>query len=165
MAGFPNRPDRSEFGPTYEDERPVENPKRELGQSVVNLNMWQVAGVGLTSPKVVISATVSGSAVTVTNQMLAWDPSQALGNITITYDATGDYTFAFSSTYPDEDGSSIATGLIGGSVFPNVATNVNGVLNMTSGYEGNIKLFDADAGSAIDADFLLVMILSVGSKI
>lgn len=157
MAGFPNRPDRSEFGPTYEDERPVENPKRELGESVVNLNMWQVAGVSLTSPKVVISATVSGSAVTVTNQMLAWDPAQDLSNITITYSATGDYTFAFASTYPDEDGNSIATGLIGGSVFPNAATNHNGILNLTSGYEGNIKIFDADAGTAADTDFLLVI--------
>ena len=157
MAGFPNRPDRDEFGPTYEDERPVENPKRELGQSVINLNMWQLTGVGLTSPKVVITATVSGSTVTVVNQLLAWDPHQDLGNITISYAGTGNYTFAFASTYPNEDGLSVSTGLIGGSVFPNVATNVNGVLNLTSGYEGNIRLFDADAGTAIDADFTLII--------
>lgn len=157
MAGFPGRPDRNEFGPTYEDERPVENPKRELGQAVVNLNMWQVAGMGLVSPKVVISTTVAGSAVTVVNQMLAWDPNQDLANISVSYDGVGNYSFAFQSSYPNEDGNNVSTGLIGGTALPNTAANINGVLNMTSGYEGNIRLFDADAGTAIDADFLLVI--------
>jgi hypothetical protein len=157
MAGFPGRPDRAQFGPTYEDEFPVENPKRELGEAVINLNMWQLAGVGLVSPKVVITATVSGSAVTVTNQLLAWDPNQTGAAITIAYNSTGNYTPTFASTYTDEDGNNVATGLIGGTVFPNTSANINGVFNRTSGYQGVIYLFDADAGTPIDADFTLVI--------
>jgi hypothetical protein len=157
MAGFPGRPDRTEFGPTYEDEFPVENPKRELGQSVINLNMWQLAGAGLVSPKVVITATVSGSVVTVTNQLLAWDPSQALTNISFAYNSAGNYTPTFLSQYPDEDGNDVSTGLIGGTVLPNGSTNVNGVLNVTSAYQCVLYLFDADAGTPVDADFTLVI--------
>jgi hypothetical protein len=157
MGGFPGRPSRNEFGPTYEDEFPVENPKRELGQEVMNLNMWQLAGAGLVSPKVVITATVSGSTVTVTNQLLAWDPKQLLSNIAIAYNSTGNYTPTFASTYPDEKGNAVATGLIGGTMLPNSAANINGVVNLTSGYEGVLYLFDADAGTPIDADFTLVI--------
>lgn len=158
MAGFPDRPDRDSFGPTYENEDAVENPKRELGQEIVNLNMWQVAGMGLVSPKVVINCTVAGGGpVTVVGQRLAWDPNQDLANITITYSATGIYTFAFASTYPDEDGSAIATGLIGGTALPNSLLNVRGIVNLTSGYEGTIKIFDADAGTATNAPFTLII--------
>jgi hypothetical protein len=157
MGGFPGRPSRDEFGPTYEDEFPVENPKRELGQAVINLNMWQLAGAGLVSPKVVITATVSGSAVTVTNQLLAWDPNQTGAAIPIAYNSTGNYTPTFASTYPDEKGNSVATALIGGTALPNNTANINGVVNLTSGFEGVIYLFDADTGVPVNADFTLVI--------
>lgn len=158
MAGFPDRPDRDAFGPTYENERPVENPKRELGEDVVNLNMWQVAGMGGVSPKVVIAALVPGGGpITVSNQRLAWDPNQGVANITINYIGAGQYTFAFASTYPDENGISQSTDLIGGVAAPNSLLNVNGVLYMSSGYQGIIKLFDADAGTPIDAHFTMII--------
>jgi hypothetical protein len=58
MGGFPARTNRDGFGPTYENERPVRNSKRELGQNVVNLTMWNLAGLTQTGPKVVITADV-----------------------------------------------------------------------------------------------------------
>jgi len=121
MAGFPTRSNRSAFGPSdLEDERPVIDPKREIGASTYKLNFWQLAGLCQSSPLALLRCSVSGGVVTTDVQGLAWDADGALSAITWTYAAAGVYQFAFASTYNNELGAAIALVLRGGMV---AATN------------------------------------------
>lgn len=116
MGGFPTRSSRTSFGPTYEEERPVTNPKRELSQGVVNQIMWNVAGLSQVAPLAWFHCSVSGTTVTVEDQSLAWDPDSDLGNITFSYEGEGHYKFTFASSYEDETGGSITTTIKAGVV-------------------------------------------------
>jgi hypothetical protein len=118
MAGFPTRADRDAFGPTMENETPIENPKREIGAETINLAWWQLGGLGRVSPKIILRATVSGSTATTVYQGFAFDPNSDLANITWTYNGIGYYSFTLSSQYPDENGTNRALALQGGLAVP-----------------------------------------------
>ncbi len=155
MAGFPNRPIRSDYGPTREDERPVQNPKRELGAKDMNINFWQIAGMGLTAARVVIGVNSLGTpAVANSYQGLAWDPTQQLPDIIVTRNGVGDYTAVFQTTYADEDNVQIATSLQLGKATPQGSGDNRGSVELPDAQTANIFLFDA-AGSPVDADFML----------
>ena len=156
MAGFPNRPSRTAYGPTREDERPVQNPKRELSATDMNINFWQIAGMGLVVPRAVIGVDSLGTpSVANFYQGLAWDPLQLLPDIIVTRNGTGDYTAVFQTTYADEQGVQIATSLLAGKASPQGTANLNGIVEISDPQTANIFLFDADAGTAVDSDFLL----------
>lgn len=157
MSGFPTRPDRDSFGPTYENERPVNNPKRELGDSVFNLNFWQLAGSGLVIPRAMIVASVSGSAVTTQNQGLAWDPNGNVSNLIWTYEGVGHYSADFLSQYVDENGTLVNLSLIAGAAFPQGTAARFGTVNLTSGYEFDVYFF-TDAGVAVDPGSFLILL-------
>lgn len=155
MAGFPNRPSRAAYGPTREDERPVQNPKRELGAQDMNVNFWQVAGMGLTAARAVIGVDSLGTpAVANFYQGLAWDPLQQLPDIVVTRNGVGDYTAVFQSTYADEQGTSIPTSLKAGKATPQGPNDYRGTVELPDAQTANIYLFDA-AGAPVDSDFLL----------
>jgi len=157
MSGFPNRPTRNDFGPTYENERPVQDPKREVGEDIYNLNFWQVAGLGLVAPKVIIVATVAGSVVTTVNQFLAFDPSRSLSALTWTYEGVGHYSFDFQSQYPDEVGNNVNLSLVAGGAFVQGSTPLMSSLDLTSGYEGDLY-FEDDAGAATNPSKFMMVI-------
>ncbi len=157
MAGFPTRPIRDSFGPTLENEAPVTNPKREIGQNTFNLAWWQVAGMSQVCPRAVIKAEVSGGVVTTQYQGLSFDPHSSVPDIAFVYISAGRYSFAFDSQYPDEQGTMINLSLIGGAVFPQGTTARMGMVALSSGHEGEVCVFDS-AGAAADADgFILVL--------
>jgi hypothetical protein len=118
MSGFPNRANRAALGPTYEEWMPVTDPNREISAAIQNLDFWQLAGVSQTAPLGILLATVSGGAVTTAAQSLAWDPNGALGLLSWTYEAAGAFSFAFSSQYPDQRGTSVNLILAGATVVP-----------------------------------------------
>jgi len=156
MAGFPNRPSRTAYGPTREDERPVQNPKRELSAEDMNINFWQIAGMGLTAPRAVIGVDSLGTPVNPNfYQGLAWDPRQQLPDIVVTRNGTGDYTAVFQATYADEQDVQISTALLAGKASPQGTANLNGIVELPDAQTANIFIFDADAGTPIDSDFLL----------
>lgn len=161
MAGFPNRPDRTAFGPTREDEQPVQNPVRELGAADMNLDFWQVSGMGLTSPRVTIIAEGSNVADPLPTphayQGIAWDPLQLLPSINITHAGTGIYQATFQPTYPDQDATVVATSLKGGQCVPQTLLNLNGVIQLPDAQTVDIRIFTADTGALTDADFLLLL--------
>jgi len=145
MGGFPNRPDRTDFGPTYEDERPVQDAKREIAASIFNMDFWQLAGLGKVAPKAVLVCTVSG-AVTTTDQMLAFDPNANLSTLTWTYNGVGDYDLAFSSQYPDELGNNVNLSLVGGIALATGSSPLVGSVDLTSGYELTVNFASDPSG-------------------
>ncbi len=158
MPGYPNQISRDAFGPTLENEFPIANPKREVGQEALNLDFWQSAGMNKTAPYVVIYATVAGAVVTVQKQGLAFDPNDAVPDITIAYDGVGDYSFAFDATYPDLNGTATVLTLFGGTVFPQIAgSGTIGNVLLTSGIAGGIEIRTASTDALVDADFILVL--------
>lgn len=107
MAGFPTRANRSAFGPTRQDYKPVTDPVRQNSAADFNLAYWQLAGLGRVTPRAVLRCTVAGGVVTTAEQMLAWDANAGISPIAWTYAGAGFYRFAFASTYHDEMGSDV----------------------------------------------------------
>lgn len=157
MAGFPTRPSRDAFGPTYEDERPVRNPKRELGSAIGNLMFWQLAGAGIVAPMGVIQVAVTGGVATTVYQALAFDPKGQLALLTWINDATGQYTITFASTYPDETGTArpFAVRFGDASVIEGTADDRARVTKLTD-QKLQVQLFaESGLGTRVDRDFIL----------
>jgi len=114
MGGFPTRTNRAGFGPSMENESPVNNPKRELSGPQMNINFWNLAGCGLVIPKAVFRCTISATTITTANQLWAFDPDSSQSTLTMTYQQAGHYNFVFASQYPDEMATDINLSLIGG---------------------------------------------------
>jgi hypothetical protein len=108
MAGFPTRANRTAFGPTLTEYKPVTDPTREIGAATFNLDFWQLAGVGRVAPRAVLRCTVAGGVVTTADQLLAWDANAGLSPIVWTYHGVGAYEFAFAAQYHDERGINVA---------------------------------------------------------
>ncbi len=157
MSGFPNRPARPAFGPERENERAVQNPERELDAKDMNLDFWQVSGMGLVTPRVTLLVGVTGAAIVSPHgyQGVAWDPKQLLPELPVTYVGVGDYQLILQPTYPDQLGNAVATALKGGKATPQGTGNLNGIVDIFDPVTVNIKLFTADTGAAVDSNFLL----------
>ncbi len=159
MSGFPNRPAGPAFGPTRENEEPVQNPKRELDAADMNLNFWQVAGMGLVSPRVTLIATGSDVADPLPTphpyQGIAWDPKQLLPDLVVTHPGPGVYQIVFQATYPDQDGVAVATSLKGGICTPQGTAILNATVDLANPLTVDITIFANDGTTPTDADFLL----------
>ncbi len=101
MSGFPGRPARSHFGPTYRNAQPVYDPSKELGAQAINLLCWQVAGAGRTVPLAVLLIQGDGALLL---QQLAFDPRGKLENVDVEKTGTGVYKVTFEAAYPNEGG-------------------------------------------------------------
>ena len=73
MSGWPNRASRSSFGQQYEDSTPVRDPRKQIGAQQMNLDFWQVAGMGRVSPRAFLHFTGAASPV-ILNRGEAWNP-------------------------------------------------------------------------------------------
>lgn len=157
MSGFPNRPTRTTYGPTRENEREVQNPKRELGAETVNLDLWQGAGMGLVIQRVAIGVAAAGSPTAHTYQGLAWDPLQTLPDIPVTLGATGVYTAVFQSQYADQDGTLVSTSLKGGIAVPQGTANLSGIVEITDAQTAIARIYTADSAVLTDSPFFLFL--------
>jgi hypothetical protein len=158
MSGFPTRPNRSTFGPTYEDDKPVVNPKKEFSAALMNLTTWQTAGLGQVVPRAVITGTVSGGAVTTVYQGLAFDPNATISLISFTYVAAGRYSFTFTSTYNDELGIAKSLSLVAGTASAfNTTSLFTGLVNLATAYSGEVRIFNS-AGALADPPAFIVQL-------
>lgn len=157
MAGFPTRPNKDSFGSDLVDERPVQDPTKEIAAAIFNLKHWQIAGVGIVAAKAVLVATVVGGVVTTVDQLLAFDPTQAVSLLTWTYNGVGDFSLDFAQQYPNELGVDTNLALVGGIAVAMGATPRLGSVDLTSGYEMEVY-FLTDAGAGVDpAKFVLIL--------
>ncbi len=154
--GFPIRPNRDTFGPTFENEWPVANPKKEWSADLVNLLCWQAAGMGQVVPRAMITGTVSGGVVTTVYQGLAFDPNSTVSKLSFAYAEVGRYTFELAQTYNDENGNARNLDLAAGVAAPMNSTAFGvGVVNLTNGYSGEIRFFNASGVLTDPAAFVL----------
>lgn len=116
MAGFPIRPSRSSWGVPLKDERMREDPRSELCAEQANLLFWQLAGLSMTAPLIVMQYQPDdGGAIDerIPFGVLAWDSTVHTDEaspyswVTVTVHALGDYTFTFDANADDETGASL----------------------------------------------------------
>jgi hypothetical protein len=149
MGGFPTRPNRASFGPTYVNERPIANREKELDATKANLLCWQGAGASQAVPKAWILASVdsSGETVSISSSGLAYDPDRASTPPSLSYEGSGLYSFSFEQQYPDENGTDVNLGLVGGLVS---AANAAGAAGEHTGSDGASTLTDSSLSLSTD---------------
>lgn len=107
--GFPLRPDRNAFGPSFLDTAPVKDPTTQLAAAQFNLLCWQAAGMGILSPRAFVWFTATGDG-TLIGRGEAWNPLRLTGGAyappDIEGNATGDYNVLWPASVPDMDGDS-----------------------------------------------------------
>jgi hypothetical protein len=163
VAGFPGRISRAAFGPTMQDEGRIRNPNTDFGASLVNLLLWQVAGMNGITPRGFQLCTISGGVLSKGRKWLAWDADGALpaSAFDVVRSGTGVYTWALSSsTYADKDGTMVSVAIDTVLVFPMGTTNLNMIADVNAnGYQGTANAFTADSGAVADpAKFALILI-------
>jgi len=116
MGGFPTRPSRLAFGPTRTDDGAVVDHDKYVAAQVFNLDHWQTAGLGVVAPRAWALMSWSGSAMVIHASGEAWDPDGG-AEPTPARSGAGAYTLTYDSTYPDEAGNAVATGLVAGAAL------------------------------------------------
>lgn len=156
-SGFPDTPNRTAFGPTFQDKRPVVDPTKELGSQVFNLMAWQMAGAGIVCPRAMII--YDGSTPATTYQALAWDPNGLLGNISITKQGTGEYDVDFASTYTDQNGTAVSFSVRGAMAFGQDApSQVQAVVTIGEDSPQQVTVYVGNqAGTPQDATVLILV--------
>lgn len=159
MAGFPGKPSRTAFGPQMVDTAPVRDPRRHVPAKALNLLFWQVAGIGLTVPKMVVLAEVDAGGMTVATlaQALAWDPDGELPDVEWTYDGIGSYNWALDSgQYEDEEGNMVSLAWLGGMAIPLAAGTSGlplvGLAQAVTQSEGVANFYRCTTGASEDPD-------------
>jgi hypothetical protein len=158
MAGFPIRPERDGFGPPLEDERPVENPRKEIGAGAFNLAWWQLAGIGRTVERVTLLGRWDGALMQNDYQAFAWDPEGLLPPIIPTRSGVGVYKVTFAANYPDETGTNRSIAIVAHGAHPQPAAGAGPFTAHTlklSATEIEIRTFSG--GVAADVPFLLLV--------
>lgn len=72
MKTFPLRPSRSDIGPKWKNRRVVRNAEYEFAAEQLNGFAFQIAGIGLTSPRARLLIDMSSS--TIHRRIEAWNP-------------------------------------------------------------------------------------------
>jgi hypothetical protein len=150
MSGFPLRPSRAAFGPTYVNKRPIRRPDQEVGDTVVNLSCWQLAGLGIVCPLVWANFDAAGALL---SSGEAFDPNGVYVPSMVHVGGTNLYTITYLATYPDENGTEQALALTNAKVAVGGTTNLNGVWRITSSRIIEVRLFVADSGASTEAPF------------
>lgn len=107
-SGFPNRPALGDYGSDIVNTHPVSDPTRELDARYWNLAKFQLAGMGVVTPRVKFTFTSANPAVLL-ERAEAWNPralaTGAYAPPTVVRNAGGDYTWSYPTQVPDEEGT------------------------------------------------------------
>lgn len=112
MSGFPTRPALGDFGPiTLINSGPVRNPDTDVDAAHWNLLKHQVAGLGLTAPRIIAKLTVANPALLLVHAE-AWNPqSKTSAPFTAPvplFISTGRMTLTYTTPVTDEAGNDVA---------------------------------------------------------
>jgi hypothetical protein len=165
MSGFPNRPDLATFGPDAVNTRAVRNPSRELDAAKYNLLKFQVAGLGVLTPRAYLEFLCT-AAVTISARAEVWNPrgltSAPFTPPVITRVGTGNYSVVYASPVTDDLGASVALSFASGRgavVTPSAIVLQSVMVSPLSGVPNGVKvaLFNA-AGALADGSIVAIWI-------
>jgi hypothetical protein len=157
MSGFPNRPDLASFGPDFIDTRPIRDPEREVGASVLNLMKFQVAGLGVVATRAYVAFTAVNPPVLLARAEV-WNPrgltTAPFQDPTITRIATGNFEVVWNSPVTDKDGNSVAISLshgFGTELTPSSTTLRHVKVTPLSGNAAGVKVACFDSAGVLTA--------------
>jgi hypothetical protein len=154
MTGFPALPNRTAFGPTYVNSRPVQNADREFGADAANLIAWQVAGASHTVAQACIL--YDGVDEVTLWQSLAFDPNVKLGNIQILKYNVGYYRIAFDPAYADERGTLIQFSPVAAIAMVQGGASQEAPTILINGLNVDVRIFDS-VDTPIDRTFFITI--------
>lgn len=149
---FPLRPSRSSFGPKRVNARPSRNPNQELDDNAINAFLWTVAGAGLMVAMARLQFSVAAGVLSLVAHVEAFQPDGGAPPATART-SQGVYTFAFSASYPDEQGNQQPLSLSYGEVLCQGAAFRHGLVQLTDAVSGTIRIFDQAAAAQDCAAF------------
>jgi hypothetical protein len=157
--GSPDPITRSSFGPPLYDERPIENPRTDIGTDAMGLCFWQTAGTSKVAIKATVVASWNGSSFVYTKREETWNPDDAIAHPSLIRSSTGDYYIQYPTSAPDEKGVSRPIVLTAADIKVQAvqATFANRIESRSYLDPANpnrviIKIWTA-GGSAVDAPF------------
>lgn len=166
-AGFPNRPSRSDFGPTYKNARPTRDPEKNATAETFNLLSFQAAGASGMCPLAWLCGDIVLGDVQLGAHAESWNPE---GNLTGAYEppslirmSTGVYEFEYASQVPnDEQNEEVLVPLVFKFGVPVVRGSTKGLgfCNMTSAVAGTITIVSVTIPGTLalaDLDFALAL--------
>jgi hypothetical protein len=154
MSGFPTRPSRLAFGPTRTDDGVVTDHVKCVAAEVFNLDHWQVAGLGVVSPRAWCLMQWDGAALQLLASGEAWDPNGAYLPV-LARTGAGVYTITYAATYPNELGVAVATGLVAAMAVPQEASRTALAIPQAGGTIIDVTSFDL-VPAAADAKLLVL---------
>jgi hypothetical protein len=160
MSGFPTRPRRDDFAPELKADGDITDDDYFVGERQFNLSFWQTAGMGLVSSRAIAALDWDSgtSTLSLDSAEEAWDPYGTQNDPTVARSGAGVYTLTYDSTYLNQKGVSISTALKRAAAFVQTTSNYRAVAKVQSnGYVVDINVFDADAGTPVDADVFVVL--------
>ena len=152
MSGFPTKPTRTSFGPTYVNRYPVREPNKEIGDTIANQLFWQVAGLGVVSPIAIAQIVFDGAgAGTLGFSAEAWDSDG--GSVPTLVDVgTGIFRLEYSATVNDETGAAIALAFHSAKAYGLSTSTANGLIHAqceidATGYKVTSRIYDGSAAT------------------
>lgn len=156
MAGFPTRPSRAAFGPTFRNATAgVTNPETHAGAALLGLLAWQAAGNSVAGNLTWALLAWDGAALTLSASAEAWDSTSAVLP-TVARTSAGLYTVTYAASYADETAALITTNLRAAICAAQGTAARYAVASIASGRIITVSVFDA-AGAAADSDGVLVV--------
>ena len=156
MAGFPRIPTRAAFGPTFENVRPVRDPRTELDAATMNLLAWQTAGASQTVPLALLVLIPNPPDVGIGLHFEAWATAQDGAPPVVQRFGLGLYQVTYPATAPDENGTAIP--FVPRAVMAFAQGGVGGLTAYAQISAGAIQIAVLDLlGAAADAQVMLVV--------
>jgi hypothetical protein len=165
MPGFPNRPALTTFGPDAVDTRAIRDPSRELGAATFNLMKFQLAGMGVLSPRAFLQF-LADTDRTISARAEAWNPrgltSSPFAAPTITRIDVGEYDVVYDSPVVDERGEDVALSFRWGwgvVVTPSSTVLKHVMVTPLTGSANGVKVATFDAtGTLEDGEVVAILI-------
>jgi hypothetical protein len=152
VSGFPARPTLDGFGPTLRNRGAVRDPTRDVGADLLNLIRWQVAGLGACAPLAFVAATFTApDAIAIAGQANAWQGAAPA----IARTSAGIYVVRFEVTYPDKDGTVVATRFVGAHITYSGSDKLKAEYDV-QGPTINVRLSDK-TDTPVDGSFFLTV--------
>ena len=153
MSGFPIRPTLDAFGPTLRNRGAVRDPTRDVGADLLNLIRWQLAGLGVCSPLALVAATFTApDVIAIAAQANGWQGAAPA----ITRSSAGVYVVQYELSYPDKDGTLVATRFVGAQVTYAGGGKLKAEYDVAQGATINVRLSDK-ADAPVDGSFFLTL--------
>jgi hypothetical protein len=160
MPGYPTIPTRDAFGPTRIDDGIPPDDPRYVDASTFNLAFWQLAGLGVCSPRAYVRLSFASGVATLEEHGEAWAPNGDGVAPTLTKTGTGAWTVEYAASYTDEQGTSAALAFRFAMPVRNSPNDDDTAqVTISPAQQANLANFDGGVAADPDDDTEIIIVL------